>query len=69
MLLLYLICPHARSWLVDEVYDGHRDYIDALLMAVWRREPKQAVTVYSDQGNQCKSVQNRHSLLNFRLRY
>lgn len=26
--------------------------LDALLMALWRRQPKQAITVYSDQGCQ-----------------
>ena len=29
--------------------------IDALLMAVWRRKPKQEVMVHSDQGSQCSS--------------
>jgi putative transposase len=26
--------------------------LDALLMAVWRRKPKQAVIIHSDQGSQ-----------------
>lgn len=26
--------------------------LDALLMALWRRQPKQAITVHSDQGSQ-----------------
>lgn len=29
--------------------------LDALLMAVWRRNPKQQVTVHSDQGSQYTS--------------
>ncbi len=29
--------------------------IDALLMAVWRREPKQEVMIHSDQGSQFSS--------------
>ncbi|MDA7089327.1 DDE-type integrase/transposase/recombinase, partial [Pseudomonas sp. SA3-5] len=29
--------------------------IDALLMAVWRRKPKQEVMIHSDQGSQCCS--------------
>lgn len=29
--------------------------IDALLMAVWKRKPKQSVMVHSDQGSQCGS--------------
>ena len=27
--------------------------MNALLMAVWRRQPKNTVMVYSDQGSQC----------------
>ena len=29
--------------------------IDALLMAVWRRKPKQEVMIHSDQGSQFSS--------------
>jgi len=46
----------------------HRDIvIDALLMAVWRRQPKTKVLVHSDQGSQygsfdCRSFLEKHSL-------
>lgn len=29
--------------------------INALLMAVWRRQPEQEVVIHSDQGSQCAS--------------
>ncbi len=29
--------------------------VDAILMAVWRRKPKQQVIIHSDQGTQCGS--------------
>jgi putative transposase len=38
--------------------------LDALLMAVWRRKPKQAVIIHSDQGSQLRfkeSLQHHHS--------
>jgi len=36
--------------------------INALLMAVWRRQPKQEVIVYSDQGSQFSSYDWQHFL-------
>jgi len=41
--------------------------LDALLMAVWRRQPKETVTVHSDQGSQFSSYDwqaflNAHNL-------
>jgi putative transposase len=36
--------------------------IDALLMAVWRRKPKQEVMVHSDQGSQFSSTDRRSFL-------
>jgi hypothetical protein len=36
--------------------------IDALLMAVWRRKPKQEVMIHSDQGSQCSSTDWRRFL-------
>src|SRR6188474_1631201 len=36
--------------------------INALMMAVWRRQPKQAVIVHSDQGSQFSSYDWQHFL-------
>jgi putative transposase len=44
----------AGSWLVDEFID-REVAMNALLMAVWRRQPKNTVMVHSDQGSQFSS--------------
>jgi hypothetical protein len=38
------------GWLAHEAYHCERIGLSALLMAVWRRKPKQQVIVHSDQG-------------------
>ena len=43
------------GWAMDKHIDRHL-VINALLMAVWARQPKKAVLVHSDQGSQSGSA-------------
>ena len=48
------------GWSMDKTMDRHL-VVNALLMAVWQRQPKQEVLVHSDQGSQYAS----HDYLDF----
>jgi putative transposase len=53
--VLDLFSRRIVGWLMDKTMDQHL-VIRALLMAVWGRQPKNAVLVHSDQGSQYGSA-------------
>lgn len=58
--VLDLFSRRVVGWSMDKTMDRHL-VINALLMAVWQRQPKKEVLVHSDQGSQYGS----HDYLNF----
>jgi putative transposase len=58
--VLDLFSRRIVGWSMDKTMDRHL-VINALLMAVWQRQPKQEVLVHSDQGSQYAS----HDYINF----
>lgn len=53
--VLDLFSRRIVGWSMDKNIDRHL-VINALLMAVWRRQPKETVLVHSDQGSQYGSA-------------
>jgi putative transposase len=53
--VLDLFSRRIVGWSMDKTMDRHL-VIRALLMAVWKRQPKEAVLVHSDQGRQYGST-------------
>lgn len=52
--VLDLFSRRIVGWSMDKTMDRHL-VINALLMAIWQRQPKQEVLVHSDQGSQYAS--------------
>jgi putative transposase len=53
--VLDLFSRRIVGWSMDKSIDRHL-VLNALLMAVWKRQPKEAVLVHSDQGSQYGSA-------------
>ena len=53
--VLDLFSRRIVGWSMDKTMDRHL-VIKALMMAVWKRQPKESVLVHSDQGSQYGSA-------------